>query len=35
MVAILGKPWEEITAKDYLDLLDRLGFRPRVLDLKA
>ena len=35
IVAILGKPWEEITAKDYLDLLDRLGFRPRVLDLKA
>ncbi|MDD2443239.1 MAG: quinate 5-dehydrogenase [Desulfotomaculaceae bacterium] len=35
MVAILGKPWEEITAKDYLDLLDRLGFRPRILDLKA
>ncbi len=35
IVAILGKPWEEITAKDYLDLLDRLGFRPRILDLKA
>ncbi len=35
MVAILGKPWEEITAEDYLDLLRRLGFQPRILDLKA
>ncbi|MCL6634439.1 MAG: quinate 5-dehydrogenase [Peptococcaceae bacterium] len=35
LVAILDKPWEEITPADYLDLLRRLDFRPRILDLKA
>lgn len=35
LVAILGKPWNEITSGDYLDLLHKLNFRPRILDLKA
>ncbi len=35
MVAILGKQKEEITNEDYLDLLRRLSFQPRILDLKA
>lgn len=35
LVAILGKPWEEIIPEDYLDLLRRLDFRPRIVDLKA
>lgn len=34
LVAILGKPWEAITPEDYLDLLHRLNFRPRILNLK-
>lgn len=33
LVAILGKPWEEITTGDYLDLLRRLNFRPRIVNL--
>lgn len=35
LVALLGKPWEEITPADYLNLLRRLNFRPRIVDLKA
>ena len=35
LVAILGKPWDQITSGDYLDLLRRLDFRPRILNLKA
>lgn len=34
LVAILGKPWAEIVPGDYLDLLHRLNFRPRILNLK-
>lgn len=34
LVAILGKPWDEIIPEDYLDLLHRLNFRPRILNLK-
>jgi len=34
LVAILGKPWDEIIPGDYLDLLHRLNFRPRILNLK-
>lgn len=33
LVAVLGKPWAEVTPEDYLDLLERLNFRPRVLNL--
>ncbi|BAF58964.1 MAG: quinate 5-dehydrogenase [Pelotomaculum sp.] len=33
LVAILGKPWSEITAEDYLDMLKKLDFRPRILKL--
>jgi len=35
MVAILGKSPEKITPEDYLDLLRRLDFQPRILNLKA
>lgn len=31
LVALLQKPWAEITPEEYLDLLHRLDFRPRVL----
>ncbi|OPY57627.1 MAG: hypothetical protein A4E55_01555 [Pelotomaculum sp. PtaU1.Bin035] len=34
MVAILGKLPEQITPADYLDLLDKLDFQPRVLNLE-
>lgn len=30
LVALLGKPLHEITPKDYIDLLDAIGFVPRV-----
>lgn len=30
LVAILGKSWSEITPRDYLELLKRLDFKPRV-----
>lgn len=33
MVAILGKPLERIAAKDYVELLRRLNFQPRILRL--
>ncbi|OPX90155.1 quinate 5-dehydrogenase [Pelotomaculum sp. PtaB.Bin117] len=33
MVAILGKPLEQITTEDYLELLRRLNFQPRILSL--
>ncbi|MDF9409799.1 MAG: hypothetical protein A4E52_01799 [Pelotomaculum sp. PtaB.Bin013] len=33
MVAILGKPLEQIAAEDYLELLRRLNFQPRILRL--
>jgi hypothetical protein len=34
MVVLLGKRWEEITAGDYLDLMDRLQMKPRVQELR-
>lgn len=34
LVALLQKPVEEITPRDYLDLLRRLDFKPRVLLLR-
>lgn len=33
LVAILGKPWEGVTPEDYLDLLKRLAFEPRIVKL--
>jgi len=30
LVALLGKRWEEITAEDYLDLLEKLRLEPRL-----
>ncbi|MHB1043894.1 MAG: quinate 5-dehydrogenase [Eubacteriales bacterium] len=33
LVAILGKRWEEVTEEDYLDLLERLEFKPRIVKL--
>jgi hypothetical protein len=34
LVAILQKRWEEIAPEEYLDLLRRLDFRPRIVHLK-
>ncbi|MEW6273978.1 MAG: quinate 5-dehydrogenase [Bacillota bacterium] len=34
LVAILQKPWEEIQPEEYLDLLRRLDFRPRIIPLR-
>ncbi len=33
MVVLLGKRWEDITPKDYLDLMGRLDLKPRLLEL--
>lgn len=33
LVTILGKPWDEITPREYLDLLQKVNFRPRILTL--
>ncbi len=35
LVALLGKPLAEITPGDYLDLLKKLDFQPRIIDLKS
>jgi len=34
LVAMLGKPWEEISPGEYLDLLHKLDFKPRVVNLQ-
>lgn len=34
LVALLQKPREEISSQDYLDLLRRLDFKPRVVYLR-
>ena len=34
LVAILGKPWAEITPEEYLGLLEKLNFRPQILNLQ-
>lgn len=34
MVALLGKPWEEIEPNDYLQLLEKLNFHPRITNLR-
>jgi hypothetical protein len=33
LLAKLGKRWQDVTESDYLDLLRRLDFRPRVEEL--
>lgn len=30
LIAILGKNWEDVTPEDYLDLLKKLKFKPRI-----
>jgi len=35
LVALLGKPWADVTAHDYAELLARRALRPRVLELGA
>ncbi|HSI71842.1 MAG TPA: hypothetical protein VK934_01585 [Fimbriimonas sp.] len=35
IVALLGRRPEELTEKDYLDVLDRLNWKPNVIDLQA
>lgn len=31
LVSILNKPWDQIRAAEYLDVLNKLGFKPRVI----
>lgn len=33
LVALLGKPLNEITENDYLYILDKIGFKPRIVDM--
>jgi hypothetical protein len=33
MLALLGKAWEDIKPEDYLDLINRLDMKPRLLEL--
>ncbi|KUK81544.1 MAG: Uncharacterized protein XD97_0625 [Pelotomaculum thermopropionicum] len=35
LVSIIGKPWDDITSDDYLNLLKQLNFRPRIVELKT
>lgn len=35
LVALMGKLWEEITPEEYLDLIKRLDFKPRIIDLAS
>lgn len=35
LVAVIGKPAEEITSQDYLDALDQIDFKPRVEYLQS
>jgi hypothetical protein len=34
-VVLIGKPWPDITSRDYLDLLEKLDYRPRLLKLSS
>ena len=31
MISMLGKKWDDVTPQDYLDLIKRLNFRPRIV----
>lgn len=33
LLVILGKKWEEVTSQDYLDLIDKLQLKPRIVEL--
>ncbi|MCE1247350.1 MAG: quinate 5-dehydrogenase [Firmicutes bacterium] len=33
MLSILGKKWEDATEKDYLDLIEKLNMKPRMVEL--
>lgn len=33
-LAILGKKWDEVKPEDYLNLISKLGFKPRMLQLQ-
>lgn len=35
LVALLGKPWEEISPEEYLNLLKQLDFKPRIIEMKG
>jgi hypothetical protein len=35
LLALLGKPWKEVSAEDYMDVLRRLNFKPRIEHLDA
>jgi hypothetical protein len=35
MVAILGKPWEQINPEDYLGLIKKLSFQPRIIEMAS
>jgi len=30
LVSLIEKPWVEITSEDYLDMLKKLDFKPRI-----
>lgn len=34
LLALLGKRWEEVEPGDYLDLIQRLGLKPRIIELQ-
>ncbi|WP_337961007.1 hypothetical protein [Caloramator sp. mosi_1] len=34
LVTLINKPQEQITSDDYNEMLDKLGFKPRVVVLK-
>lgn len=34
LLSMLGKRWEDVTSDDYLELIKRLGFKPRIVDLR-
>jgi hypothetical protein len=33
MLVLLGKAWEDIKPEDYLELINRLDMKPRLLEL--
>lgn len=33
LVALTGKPWAEISAQEYLELIERLDFKPRIVEM--
>jgi hypothetical protein len=34
-VVLIGKPWADISSRDYLDLLEKIDYRPRLLKLSS